>query len=160
MCGEERGRWEGKKGKRNWVEVKESEKETEGKREEKTEKARCRELSSLPHPRGHGPACGPNLGRDLFWNVVLAFYCSYNYQLQEIMGILHFKAPNHPGLTGHFGSLVAVSPCANPSPPGAWLREKGVGVGCPSGGCEFFYVELQVYLGRDMRVATWAYVFG
>ena len=114
----------------------------------------------LPRPRGHGPACGPNLGRDLFWTVVLAFYFSYNYQLQEIMGILHFKAPNHPGLTGHFGSLVAVSPCANPSPPGAWLREKGAGVGCPSGGCEFFYVELQVYLGRDMRVAAWAYVSG
>lgn len=128
-------------------------------REEKTEKVQCRELSLLPCPLGHGPACGPNLGRDLFWNVVLAFYFSYNYQLQEIMGILHFKAPNHPGLTGHFGSL-AVSPCANPSPPGAWLGEKGAGVGCPSGGCEFFYVELQVYLGRDMRVATWAYVFG
>ena len=30
VCGEERGRWEGKKGKRNQGEVKESEKETEG----------------------------------------------------------------------------------------------------------------------------------
>lgn len=89
---------------------------------------------------------------------MLAFYFSYNYQLQEIMGIFHLKAPNHLGLIGHLGSPAAASSCG--SPP---FQELGCGrgeVGCPSEACDFFYVESQVHLGRETRVATWAYVSG
>lgn len=69
---------------------------------------------------GHGPACGPSLGRDLLWNVVLAFYFSHNYRLQEIRGFLILRFRNHPGLTGHFSSSGCWLLCP-PSVPGAWL---------------------------------------
>lgn len=111
---------------------------------------------------GHGPACGPSLGRDLLWNVVLAFYFSHNYRLQEIRGFLILRFRNHPGLTGHFSSSGCWLLCP-PSVPGAWLGTRRGGWLSFWGrgeGVRFLCMESYVYLGREMPVATWAYVFG
>lgn len=77
------------------------------------------------------------------------------------MGISHFKIPKPPRSHWPLQLLWLLVPVPTPLCPRlGWGREGEAG--CPSGGggVRFLCMESYVYLGREMPVATWAYVFG
>lgn len=78
-------------------------------------------------------------------------------------GISHFKIPKPPRSHWPPQLPVAAGSCANPPCQKlGWGTggSRGGEAGCPSAGVRFFCMESQVYLGRQMRVAAWAYLFG
>lgn len=85
------------------------------------ESVRLRELSSSPCPCGHGPACGPRLGRDLLWNAELASYSSHNYRLGEIRGFLLLKTPKRSRSHRPLQLLWRLAPVPTLPVPEAWL---------------------------------------
>lgn len=103
------------------------------------------------------PSLWPQPGQDLFWNVVLAFCFGYNYQLQEIGGFLILKLQNQLHLIGYLSVPIAAGSCANP--PSRSLAGEGGRLAVLPRGVRFFCMESQVYLEREMHVASWVYVF-